>query len=266
MSIKFLKYAGNKSKFIDKINFEINKTNKSIYVEPFLGSGSVFLNLEKEFDSYILNDLDRNLIRIFNSFKNSTFEKYKIYESIVFEYFGDIKNNKEQWYLFRNEFNKTHWKKNTIKEGFYLFMLYNSCLNSLSRFGPNGFNQSFGKRYYNINENDFNIIKSKLEKTIIYNLDFFELINKIDLENSILFLDPPYIKRPAGYATINDEFYSKFINFCKFTKSDILYTDVYHDDLDLKYIILREQMQNISPNRKEEYTEKEVMYKNYRNI
>jgi site-specific DNA-adenine methylase len=71
-SIKIINYAGTKLKFINEINNEINKSNKLIYVEPFLGSGAVFLNLEKDSDEYILNDLDENVIRIFNSFKNGT--------------------------------------------------------------------------------------------------------------------------------------------------------------------------------------------------
>jgi site-specific DNA-adenine methylase len=118
-------------------------------------------------------------------------------------------------------------------------------------------------------EEIFELVNKKLQKTTIYNLDFNELLTKLDIDNSLLFLDPPYIKRPAGYKTISNKFYENFIKFINETKADILYTDIRHYDLDLDFITLRQLMQNVSPNRKDEYTKidhsliSEVMYKNY---
>jgi len=261
--IKLFNYAGTKVNFINKINPEINNSNKKIYVEPFAGSGAVFFNLEKEFDAYILNDLDRNVICIFNAFKLGTYNQLLECKEYISNSFGDIKTDKEAYYNFRNSFNITHWKKNTVKEGFYLYILYNSCINSMARFGPNGFNQSFGKRGPKMTEEEFNTINLKLQKTTIYNIDFFELIGNIDLNECLLFLDPPYIEREVSYKTISSDFFNRFIEFCKNTKNDILYTDTDHFFLDFEKIYLRESMRNISPNRKEEFTVPEIMFKNY---
>ena len=41
--------------------------------EPFIGSGAVLFNLNKSFDKYIINDIDRNIIRIYKSFKKLMF-------------------------------------------------------------------------------------------------------------------------------------------------------------------------------------------------
>ena len=156
--IKLYNYAGTKIKYVDIINKEINNSNATTYVEPFFGSGAAFFNLEKSFDKYIINDLDKNVITIVNAFKNSDYTFFEACIDEVKERFGDIKKNKEAYYNFRNDFNKYVWNTNTITEGFYLYILYNSCINSMARFGPNGFNQSYGNRLRILNETEFNIL------------------------------------------------------------------------------------------------------------
>ena len=261
--IKIFNYAGTKIKYIDIINKEINKSNATTYVEAFFGSGAVFFNLEKTFDKYIINDLDRNVITIVKAFKNGDYTLFEACVDEVKERFGDIKKDKEAYYNFRNNFNKYVWNTRAIAEGFYLYILYNSCINSMARFGPNGFNQSYGNRLRLLDETEFNNIKNKLENTEIYNLDFFDFKNNIPA-NSLLFLDPPYFERQTkNYNIINEEWYNNFIKYCKNSNNDILYTDVDHDNLDWDKITIRERMQNISPNRRDEYTIKEVMFKNF---
>lgn len=259
MKNNLIKYAGTKLKFTNKINEYINNTEGRIYIEPFLGSGSVFLNLEKEFDRYILNDKDRNVIRIFKSFKDADYELFKACENTIKERFGDIKKNKEDYYNFRNTFNKKLYLSDDITEGIYLFFLYNSCINSMARFGPNGFNQSFGNRYKSLTEEQFNNINKRLQKAEFYNMDFFDL----DIpENSVMFLDPPYFyKQTKNYEIIDQTWYDNFIQYLKDSSNEIIYTDVDHKDIDWNKEIIR-KMQNISPNRKEEYTLDECIYTN----
>jgi len=267
-----LRYAGSKYKFIDVINAEINKSDKKIYVEPFLGSGAVFLNLDKDFDEYIINDLEPAIYKIFMSVKNSSHDEFMSFYNKVVNKYGKFKSTvlaeqpgcKENYYNFRNDFNKKLWRTDTDEEGFALILLYNSCLNSLGRWGPNGFNQSFGNRLYVPDESSWNALNLKLQKTKIYNNDFFVILDHINQDDCLLFLDPPYIKSPSfAYKGINGDYYDNFIKFCNNTKSNILYTDTDHDDLQFDKIILRENMRNISPNRKTELKGKEIMFTNY---
>lgn len=181
--------------------------------------------------------------------------------------FGDIKNNKESFYNFRNSFNERLWKTNTNKEGFGLLILYSSCINSLARFGPRGFNSSYGNRVYIPDELTWNSVKSKLEKTTIYNLDFISLMDKIGnkIENSLMFLDPPYFYGgKVGYDNLERSYYDKYLNFIENTKADIVYTDIKHDDLSSKWKCdLIRTMRNVSPNRVAEHTKEEVVYYNF---
>lgn len=266
-NIKLIRYAGAKDKYLDSINKHIDKTTNTTYIEPFLGSGAVFLNLEKEFDEYIINDIDPNIIKIFNTVKNSTYEEFMLFHSKVIHKFGDIKNDKEAYYSFRNKFNEKLWKSNTIDEGFGLMLLYSSCINSLARFGPKGFNQGYGNRLYMPDEETWNIVHNKLQKTTIYNLDFLDLMSKIHdkLENSLLFLDPPYFYGgDVGYANVNKEWYLNYLKLIEESKSNIIYTDIKHNDLSNKWNIeILRTMRNISPNKSSEYTKEEAIYFNF---
>lgn len=253
-----IKYSGSKTKYLDTINSFINLSDKTIYCEPFIGSGVIFFNLEKQFEKYYINDLDSNLCLIFETVKKYSYSEFIEFYNNVINKFGDIKKNKESYYNFRNSFNDKLWKTNTKEEGFGLILLYNLCINSMARFGPNGFNSSFGNRLYISTELMWNNCQNILNKCVITNLDFFDFIKYINKQYNedelLLMLDPPYIKRETSYKTISNSFYIKYINYLKEIKSDVIYTDIEHDDL-LNYnkIILRE-MRNSSPNRLEEYT------------
>jgi len=60
MTKRIMRYAGNKLYLVPIINKLIEKCNMTFetYIEPFLGSGAIFYNLEYDFSNNILNDLD----------------------------------------------------------------------------------------------------------------------------------------------------------------------------------------------------------------
>jgi DNA adenine methylase Dam len=251
---RLFRYSGNKLPFIKEINKIINKTDKKIYIEPFIGSGAVLFNLNKKFDSYIVNDIDENIICIYNTFKKIEYVDYINELVFIEEKFGDIKTSKENYYEFRNWFNKNHWKTKTNKEGIYLHMLANACINSFLRFSPNGMNQSFGNRFYKLDRNTFNNIKEVLKKTTILNMSYQEVMKRFkNVENDILyFLDPPYQAADSSYASFSENDIIEFIKIIeeKSNKIDFVYTDIktkYNDKF--SYKVLRE-MVNTSPNSK----------------
>lgn len=244
--IRFMRYVGSKFKYVNKINRFINSSNKNTYIEPFFGSGSVFFNLNKKFDKYIINDINPNLFRIYHSFKEIEFIDYINEINYIWKNFGDIKENKESYYSFRNWFNVNYWKSNSIKEGIYLHFLCNTCINSLARFGPNGFNNSYGNCFYKLDENSFNIIKNKLNNAEITSLDYKELMNE---KEALYFLDPPYFQKEISYiSNFNSLNLEEFLNLIK--NKEFIYTDILNEyNKNLKYEVIRE-MENISPNRK----------------
>ena len=204
----------------------------------------------------MINDIDRNIIRIYKSFKEISYEYYVLKVNEVFDKFGkfisdrrfspnNIKNKeKENYYNFRNWFNENHWKSETIDEGIYLHMLANSCINSMLRFGPKGMNQGYGNRCYILDEINFRRINKILQKTEIYN-DSYEEIFKI-YTDACYFLDPPYYSQASSYTG-----FSKYdlINFIQNIKNkEYVYTDIindYNSELENKQLI--REMNSTSP-------------------
>ena len=69
-NIQIIRYAGSKNKFVPAISKSFNNDLDTL-VEPFVGSGALFLNTE--FENYVINDIDDKLISIFESVKNLSF-------------------------------------------------------------------------------------------------------------------------------------------------------------------------------------------------
>lgn len=241
--ITFFKYSGNKSKYSNIINSFL-KTNSDTYVEPFVGSGAILFNLEKEFDKYVINDLDRNIIRIFKTFKEINYDDYINRKEEVKHKFGCIKTSKESFYNFRNWFNENIWKTDSVEEGIYLLFLANSVINSFLRFGPNGMNSCFGNRFFELKESHFDIIKSRLKKTEILNLDYKEVLKLYP--NAFYFLDPPYYSQASSYSGFSVDEFKQFLLLIK--DKEFLYTDIineYNCIINNKYFI--REMENTAP-------------------
>ena|ERR1039457_2470117 len=89
-----LKYSGSKMDFLTPINELINSSSSKYYVEPFLGSGAVFINLEKEFDHYYINDIEPSIIKIFEGIKKYEYNYFISFNEQVLSKFGNIKTDK----------------------------------------------------------------------------------------------------------------------------------------------------------------------------
>lgn len=230
--MKLFNYVGNKQKFSSTFNNLINFKSYKHYYELFAGSAAIFYNLEDIFDSYTLCDLNPNICLMHQYVKDNDYYNFNTLEQYVFKTFGDIKNNKEFWYNFRNWYNSTHHFTESKDKGAYLIILVNSTINGLMQFGKSGYNASFGNRYYSTNELDYNKMKTKLKKTTIVNSNFKD-INI--LPNSLIFLDPPYNKSLSGYRgfekNIDLESIEKFIT--DNSNNDIIYTNA-NIDLHIK--------------------------------
>lgn len=250
---------------MNNINELVIQSKSKHYCEPFGGSLSVYLNISKEFDSYTINEYDRNLVNLYNTFKDINFEFYKKEINYIFDTFGNPKE-KDSYYELRKYYNDNLWMTDSNKEGIYLYCLINTCINGLCRFGPNGFNQSWGHRNtLNLTENIFKEIQKKLNSANIENMDFLDM----DIKNDTLyFLDPPYTKLPSSYSKKehDNNWKNKFLNKIKNIK-EYVYTDVYEpyieDFLKCEVIYLR-NINNTSPlcKGKRKSDNKEVIYTN----
>ena len=78
--MSFVIWVGGKKRILPYINdiicdYLIENSDRAIYVEPFLGSGIVLINLleqcTRKFDRYIACDINQSLINAFNQVKTN---------------------------------------------------------------------------------------------------------------------------------------------------------------------------------------------------
>lgn len=217
-------YVGDKSKLIDEISTYF-PTNINKFIEPFVGGGSVFLNIKA--NKYCLNDIDKNIIEIHkylcsNHLKREKFfkkcfrkiEEYglscslngvcvpeelkAIYKKTYYAVF-----NKAAYIKLRNDYNSN---RNILL--LYLLLIYG--FNHMIRFNAKGeFNLPVGNVDFNKNVNDalngyFDAISVKQVEW--HNLDFRKFLKKIQIEeNDFVYLDPPYLITFSEYNKLWNE-------------------------------------------------------------
>lgn len=79
----FLKWAGGKYRLAQAISDHLPPSipQGACFVEPFVGAGSVFLNMD--FERYLLADINPDLINLFNAVKNDV-ERYIQHAQVLF--------------------------------------------------------------------------------------------------------------------------------------------------------------------------------------
>ncbi|MEP2652766.1 MAG: Dam family site-specific DNA-(adenine-N6)-methyltransferase [Paraglaciecola sp.] len=178
----FLKWAGGKYKLIEDLKAKLPDGNKLI--EPFVGAGSVFLNTQ--YPRYLLNDINPDLINLYNIVKKQADNYVK--DSI--ELFTAVNNAEQRYYEIRQEFNQS----NDLYERAVFFLYLNRHgYNGLCRYNNSGkFNVPFGRYkapYYPEKEIHFFAEKSQ---QAIFTCTSFEKVFAKARQGAIIYCDPPY--------------------------------------------------------------------------
>lgn len=195
-----IKIQGKKSKLIPKIkdNVDLSKT----YIEPFLGSGEVLLNLNPE--KAIVSDNNVHIINFFKGIQDGTITHEKVRSFL--EHHGEILRNegREYYYEMRKIFNETH-------DSFHFLFINRSCFNGVMRFNSKG---EFNVPFCNNNNRFAKALVTKIvnqvkaAQELILNRgdnwefrhsDWEELFNEYDGEDSFFYYDPPYVDRTRTY-------------------------------------------------------------------
>lgn len=213
-------YVGDKYKLISEIKKHFPE-NINRFVEPFVGGGSVFMNIEAK--EFALNDIDTNIIEIHKMLCGYASDRCEFYRKVeeVVEQYGlscsykkDIvpnelkkefvktfyaKFNKEGYEALRSEYNQSY-----ERSVFYLYILLIYGFNRMIRFNKSGnFNLPVGN--VDMNQNTIKALNDYFDITIIkkpqwFNLDFEDFIDKIEVtQNDLVYLDPPYLLTFSEY-------------------------------------------------------------------
>jgi len=219
-------YVGDKYKLMKQL---INLFPQEIvnFYEPFVGGGTIFLNVEAK--RYYLNDIDKNLINIHKFLiknSNNSNKFFKDAEKIIHEYNlsrsykedmipNSLKKEWKKTYFAR--FNKEGYEKlresvnnNRKNDPLILYILLIYGFNRMLRFNGGGKfnlpvgNVDFNKNVVNALNDYFGFVCDK--KMTLSSKDFRKFFSeKKYSKNDFVYLDPPYLITASEYNKFWDE-------------------------------------------------------------
>ncbi|MDC9590280.1 adenine-specific DNA-methyltransferase [Xenorhabdus sp. XENO-10] len=178
----FLKWAGGKYPLVDDIKHHLPEGD--CLIEPFVGAGSVFLNTD--YDSYILSDINSDLINLYDTVKSRADEFINHARPL----FSSEFNTSENFYRLREEFNES---KDPFRRSTLFLYLNRHCYNGLCRYNSRGeFNVPFGrykKPYFP--EHELYWFAEKSQKATFI-CQHYEIALNNAPKGSVVYCDPPY--------------------------------------------------------------------------
>ena len=205
----FLKWAGNKYQVLPEI-WKVLPDKGNRFIEPFAGSGSVFLNVtldpQKMYGSYVIGDSNPDLMELYKLVKTDGAAFIKRCR-IIFN--GDGKtipsgNDRTQYEHLRDVFNgkKIDSVLTALNIGrSELFVYLNRhCFNGLCRYNSKGgFNVPFGRyKGPNVPEDDILLFNKQIQNVAFNSSDYTTLLATLKpTAGDVVYLDPPYVPLSA---------------------------------------------------------------------
>lgn len=179
----FLKWAGNKYRIIDRVKKALPEGK--CLIEPFAGSAAVFLNTD--YERYIINDNNPDLINLYNLLKNEGMTFIKKCR----HYFSGKYNNEEQYYKLRKQFNET---SDPHKRAVLFVYLNRHGYNGLCRYNlKGGYNVPFGRyKAPYFPEKEMLVFHEKAQNAEFVLSSFEEVIQSAK-KGDVIYCDPPYV-------------------------------------------------------------------------
>lgn len=196
----FIKWFGNKSRYRDHL-ISFFPAEFNTYIEPFVGSGAVFLQLRPK--KWIINDINRDLTDLWMYLKKSVHVISKTITSFSDRFMILPKN--EQLSLCRSITDElSNMRRGPSRAAYYLLMKYCVYFGSLikdNKYYFRGLELNFMNPKYipiftkqSFIENLMDISKfMKTSDGTIYNRDYVSVL-ELAKKGDFVFIDPPYVE------------------------------------------------------------------------
>lgn len=257
------KYHGGKYYLCDWIisNFPEHYEHMT-YIEPYIGGGSVLLNKKKSHQE-LLNDIDLNIVSIYNSLLNYENDFLLRLRNIPYceESFNKaLKNDFGYDYIGRavNEYVLLRMSRGGLKKSF-------AFSNRLRGGQPGDVNA------WKTSLDNLKIVGDRIQDVMIRCCTAISLIDMYDGPNTLLYLDPPYIaesrvsKKAYSHEMSNQDHIDLF-NVVDKSKGKVLisgYKSSLYDDMYKHWNKVEKNIVNHSSQSKVKKTKTEILYKNF---
>lgn len=187
----FLKWVGGKHRVIDRIVPHINTCPGTRFIEPFVGSAAISIQVHADFDRLLLADYNLDLINLYDLLKNGDVEDFI---DLTSRFFDADTHTSDMYYHLRKEFNGT--TDPNIRAALFIY-LNRHGFNGMCRYNASGgFNIPVG-RYKNppMFPKDAMLEFSKMLRDNDAELKYcsFEEVLRIAGAGDVVYCDPPYI-------------------------------------------------------------------------
>ncbi len=203
-----IKWSGGK---VDEIKLfeKYFPENYNIYIEPFIGGGAVYFNLNPE--KAVISDVHSELIDLYKCISEGKAKE-------IYEFMETSPNDEATYYNIRD----TMVMNDALDIAKRFYYQRKTCFRGMLRYNKDKkFNIPFG-RYKTINYTEIlnDDYKTLLNRTEIYNEKFEVIFEKYNEETNFMFLDPPYDSEftDYGYCQFGKEEQLKLASLFKTTK------------------------------------------------
>lgn len=247
----FLKWVGGKTQILNEV-MAFFPTTIQDYYEPFLGGGSVLLEvLERNTikGTVYASDLNGHLIDLYIAVQTDVEGLITGVKKLM-----EVPLTEEYYYQIRDSFNQ---EPSPAK---FLY-LNKTCFRGVYREGPRGFNVPYG-HYKNpgILDEDHLRAVSALIQPVVFSVASFEDVLPQAKEGDFVYLDPPYVPLNAtsfvGYKAGGFSKHAQLFELCKSMKADFLLSNAYvplvrdafpQDEYETKIISARRAIHSKNP-------------------
>jgi DNA adenine methylase len=183
----FLKWAGNKYQIMEHIMAMLPSGHRLI--EPFVGSGAVFLNAD--YESYLLADSNEDLINLYQTLQ----QEGESFIDYCRSYFTAETNVENRYYELRQEFNTNPDPR--LKAALFIY-LNRHAYNGLCRYNSKGgFNTPFGQYTKpHFPEKEMRRFVTRAGQATFTVADFRDTMRSAQ-RGDVLYCDPPYVPLSA---------------------------------------------------------------------
>ena len=228
MSKPLFIWAGGKNKML-KHYLPIMPKQVDTYVEPFFGGGAMFCHIVQNYSpkKLVINDVNADIVRIYNSIKNNLPEFLFKLDSYCNVYLPMNKEDRKKYYFeVRHEHAYDFDKWSEAEEAATLYFLMKTGFNGIFQINKNT-NGRYGTPAGLLNQTDkvyeldvVNWWNQALQNTEIMSGDWKECLKQVpDEDNTFVFLDPPYRDSFTSYGqTFGDDEQEKLIKYVRSRK------------------------------------------------
>lgn len=210
MSNTILKWAGGKARVLQEIEKRLDKieTQDSTFFDLFCGAGSVSFKFQDRFKKVIMNDINEDLINVFNCVK-------KDFTHIITLLEEHEKSHSHDYYYEVRGWDRLEKYSTLSPEEKAARMIYlnKTCYNGLYRVNSSGyFNVPLGRQstLKLFDQDIMTLVAQKLSTIKLENKDYTVVLDACQ-PGDVVYFDPPYdLLNSSSFVGYNSKVFDKF--------------------------------------------------------